>query len=265
MKISIIMSDAAGYPNRAAHISNAAAAAGASFHRVTPVDCAAHVSGAHVIDIPETWLPSIDKPTAWKHWFRNHLHYIIAARDLCPDADFYWCVEADVAASRATWIRLLETTADMPEDGLWTRLYHRDESPANGWFTAEGCPGWANWYCLGALFRVSARALHWWEQKAEETREIFTELCAPSLIHRAGGSIAKINRPHHPSFYHVGTMRFNPKRSAIRIPEDPTRFRHPVKSDDPPDPPSSSVAISAPAAATPRQPGGASATLPPLA
>lgn len=232
MNVAVIMSDAAGYPNRAEILGRVMSAAGIPFFHVSPVD--QPQPEALLVDLPTEWLPvAEDRPLNWKHWYRNHLHYLAAVRRYGIHVDHVWCAEGDVSASPATWLRLLETTADMPHDGLWTRLYHRDERPGIGWFSDPTTPRWADWYCLGALFRVSARALDWWEESATETREVFTEMAAPSLIARAGGTIGRINRPHHPPLYHCGTMKFNPGH-ATRTPPipHPRMFRHPCKFDE---------------------------------
>ncbi len=231
MNVAVIMTDAAGYPNRAEILDRAMRAAGIRFFRVSPVD--RPQPGALPVDLPSGWLPIDERPLHQKHWYRNHLHCLAAVRRYEIQADHVWCAEADVSASPATWLRLLETTADMPHDGLWTRLSHRSDSPGNGWFSHATTPPWADWYCLGALFRVSARALDWWEASAIETREVFTEIAAPSIIAREGGTISRINRPHHPSLYHCGTMKFNPGHETRTPPiHHPRMFRHPCKFDE---------------------------------
>lgn len=232
MTTALIMTDAAGFPVRSDILARTMQAAGVHFRRVSPAD--KRQPGAFPVDLPAEWLPADDRPLDRKHWARNHLHYLAAIRTYGIRADYYWCVEGDVSASPATWLRLLETTADMPHDGLWTRLSHRAENPGIGWFHKPETPDWADWYCLGALFRVSARALDWWEASAAENREVFTEIAAPSEIARAGGTIGRINRPHHPSLYHCGTMKFNPGHVTASPPIfHPRMFRHPVKADDP--------------------------------
>lgn len=231
MNVAVIMSDAAGYPNRAEILGRVMSAAGIPFFRVSPVD--RPQPGALPVDLPPGWLPADERPIHLKHWYRNHLHYVAAVRRYGIRADHVWCLEADVAASPSTWLRLLETTADMPHDGLWTRLSHRSERPGIGWFSDATTPPWGDWYCLGALFRVSARAIDWWEASAIETREVFTEIAAPSVIARAGGTINRINRPHHPPLYHCGTMKFNPGHATRTPPvHHPRMFRHPCKHDD---------------------------------
>ena len=231
MNVAVIMTDAAGYPNRAAILDRTMQAAGIPFFRVSPVD--RPQPGALPVDLPSEWLPTDERPLHQKHWYRNHLHCLAAVRRYGIQADHVWCAEADVSASPATWLRLLETTADMPHDGLWTRLAYRSDSPGNGWFSHATTPPWADWYCLGALFRVSARALDWWEASAIETREVFTEIAAPSIIAREGGTISRINRPHHPSLYHCGTMKFNPGHETRTPPiNHPRMFRHPCKFDE---------------------------------
>jgi len=232
MKVAVIMSDAVGYPNRAAMVGATMKAAGIEFLRVSPAD--QPQEGAATVDLLAEWLPAGDQPLHWKHWYRNHLHYLDAVRRYGIKADHYWCFEGDVSASPLTWLRLIDTTADMDHDGLWTRLYHATERPGIGWFTHPTTPPWGEWYCLGALWRVSARALDWWEETAAETREAFTEIVAPSVIAHHGGTIARINRRNHEPLYHCGTMMFNPGH-ATRTPPvpHPGRFLHPCKYDDP--------------------------------
>jgi len=228
--VAMIMTDHVGYPNRAALIKHVVGTVGVPFYRVSPAD--KPQEGALTIDVPAKWLPTTDTPLAEKHWWRNHLHYLQAVRMHDIKADYYWCFEGDVAGSPVAWLRLLELTDELPHDGLWTRLYTREQQQA--WFAQPSSPSWAQWYCLGAIFRVSARALDWWEESAEETRETFTEVAAPSVIARRGGTIGKINQPGKPSLYHCGTMMFNPRHASRHPPyANPSMLRHPCKYDDP--------------------------------
>lgn len=231
MKIALLMSDAAGYPVRADILARTMAAAGVHFRRISPRDKLQ--PGAWPVDLPDEWLPADDRPRAEKEWGRNHLHYLAAIRTYGIKADYYWCVEGDVAASPLTWLRMLETTADMTEDGLWTRLYTSALYPSHPAFVVN--PKWVSATCLGAICRVSAAGMAVWEETAVETREMFTEHAAPSVLVRAGLKIGKINRPGHPSLYHCGTMKFNPQHATVTPPIfHPRMFRHPVKVDDSP-------------------------------
>ena len=228
MRVVVIMSDAAGYPNRTAVYRRTMEAAGVPFVLVSPADAAQPDS--IVTSVPEKWLPASH---ARKEWYRNHLHYLMAIKTSGIEAEHYWCVEADVDASPATWLRLLETTANMEHDGLWTSLRHRVESPENAWFTDPSTPADADWYCLGALFRISRRAVDWLFEAAEESREVFTEIHVPSEIARRGGTVGKINRPHHQILYNCQTMKFTQTVNGFTYP--PARgaavFMHPVKHD----------------------------------
>jgi hypothetical protein len=231
MKTAVIMTDSSGYPNRAEIMQRTFTAAGIPFVRASPAD--KPQDGTLVLALPAEWLPETRYSLADRNWFRCHLLFIEAIRASGIIADFFWCVEADVSASPATWLRLLETTEDMTHDGLWTHLRNRDNAPADFWFNDPYTPAWADWYCLGALFRISARAVSWLEECAVETREVFTEICAPSVIAKNGGTIGPINRTTHEPLYHCGTMRFNPGRSHVTPLPHPRRFRHPCKYDDP--------------------------------
>lgn len=230
MNIALLMSDAAGYPVRAGILGRTMIAAGVHFRWISPREKLQ--PGAFPVDVPDEWLPADDRPRHEKEWARNHLHYLAAIRTYRIKADYYWCVEGDVAASPLTWLRLLETTADMPHDGLWSRLVTSDERPSHPAFITN--PKWVSATCLGAICRISAAGLGVWEETAEETRELFTEHAAPSVLARAGLRIGKINRPGHPSLYHCGTMKFNPGRSSVTPIFHPRMFRHPVKVDDSP-------------------------------
>jgi hypothetical protein len=231
MKVAILFSDADGFSKRAAMIKATAAVASIPFVCFSPPD----KPQAHsmVIEIPASWIPAVPDPDR-RDWFRNHLGYILAIRKTGIQADHYWCCEGDVQASPATWLRLLAATSNRPEDGLWTRLAHRDDSDGNKWFTHAGTPAWADWYCLGALFRLSARAVDWLEETAEESREMFTEICVPSQIAKRGGTLGRINQPHFPALYDCGTMKFTTRKNGeVVVPlSNPNKFRHPIKVDD---------------------------------
>jgi len=149
------------------------------------------------------------------------------------DLEHYWLVEADVDGPSTTWARLLSQTADLPEDGLWSRIFENDTHPNHPAFAIS--PLWCDTYALGCLLRISAAGLRVWEETAVETREVFTELAAPSTLRRAGLTIGKINRADQPGLYHTGTLRFNPGRTATEPDVSSTLLRHPIKRDDPAD------------------------------
>ena len=203
---------------------------GIPFVHVTPADIGAE--GATPVSMPEEWLPitpEYSKTQGFREWFRCHLFAVLGAR-LLPPSRHYWLIEGDVDGPSETWERLFTQTAELPEDGLWSRLIPHSENPDFAAFAVS--PKWCDTYSLGCLIRVSAEGLAIWEETAVETREIFTELVAPSVLTRAKLPIGKINRDGMPSFYHVGTLMFNPGRSNVRPNRSDVLLRHPVKRDD---------------------------------
>ena len=228
---SLIYCDSAGYPLRAAKIKAVCGAAEVPFIHVSPDDLS--IPGTTPLSIPENWIAAVnpDNPRdlPYRKWARGHLHAVLAAKHL-PPSKFYWLIEGDVDAPSKTWDRLLAQTSDLTEDGLWPRLFLRSEEPERKGF--GGAPEWCMAYGHNCLMRVSVEALDIWEDTAEETREIFTEVAAPSVLFRAGLPLGKINRPDQPSLYHTGTLRFNPGRSAVEPDRSDTLLRHPVKRDD---------------------------------
>lgn len=230
---AVIYADAAGYPRRAARLASICAELGIPFVHVTPADVA--VPGAVACELPEDWLPRIDlaRPEAnargYREWFRCHLYAVLGAR-LLPPARHYWLIEGDVDGPSATFARLFDQTAELPEDGLWSRLIHHAEQPDHPAFAVH--PKWCDTYSLGCLIRISAAGLAVWEATAHETCEIFTELAAPSTLTRAGLPVGRINRRPARSLYHTGTLRFNPGRTAVVPDYSDTLLRHPIKEDD---------------------------------
>jgi len=229
-KQSLIYMDATGYPKRAAKVEAACVKAGVDFNYFTPKDAA--VTGARQVSIPLEWLPEDAANGRINHyeWFRMHLHMVVAT-DLLPESDFYWMIEADVDGVPSAFERLLTQTAMLPDDGLWPRLFYREQEPEMPAFSQK--PDWCQVASFNCMMRASRAALEVWRETAVETREIFTEVASASVLHRAGLQIGRINRPDKPSLYHTGTLRFNPGRTNITPCISSTMLRHPVKSDDP--------------------------------
>lgn len=232
MRQGFIFSDAAGYPRRAARLRNICDSLGVHFVHLSPSD--KPVQGSVAVDFPEPWLSQAKTKAnlepGFRHWSRCHLYAVLGAR-LLPTCNFYWLVEADVDGPSKTWERLLTQTTSRKEDGLWSRLYTQETNPEKEVFATH--PKWVSATTLGSIIRISSAGLKVWEETAVETREIFTEHVTASVLVRAGLSIGKINHPSYPSFYHTGTMMFNPGRTAVEPCTSSTLLRHPIKRDDP--------------------------------
>lgn len=185
-------------------------------------------AGAHPIAIPSKFLPSGDRPHREKCWWRNELIYVMAVKELRLDADFFWCVESDVAAAPPVWGRLAEASRKRFLDGTYINLGRRDRR--NGWaewFAHPMTPTWATRCHLGAMFRLSRRAVEWLYESAEETREIFCEVANASTVHTCGGSTGDMNQLG--PFYNRQTMRPSPNKCFVNL----DRFNHPLKTNAP--------------------------------
>jgi hypothetical protein len=229
-KQSVIYFDSAGYPNRAKRIASICAKLGIPFLYGTPEDVG--VEGATPVSIPVEFLPKdaeLSDNRGIYEWFRMHMHLSLCSK-LLPDSEFYWMIEADVDGPNQAFERLFTQTLDQSEDAIWPRLMHKKDNPnhpALAYFDS-----WYDVCSFNCIMRASKAAIHVWDTTAEETREIYTEVAAPSTIKRAGLSIGLINRPGKPSLYHTGTLMFNPGRSSIEPCHSDTLLRHPVKRDD---------------------------------
>ena len=53
---------------------------------------------------------------------------------------------------------------------------------------------WASHRHLGAMFRLSRRAVAWLADAGEECREAFCEIANASVVHRAGGSTGDLRQ-----------------------------------------------------------------------
>jgi hypothetical protein len=229
---SVIYMDAAGYPRRAARIKTVCEKLGIPFLHATPADVG--IAGALPLSLPLSWLPqkaATAENIGFYEWFRMHLHLCVAA-DHLPKSKYVWMIEADVDGTDFAFERLFTQTLDQPEEGLWPRLFYRNEVPDHPML--EPLPEWYQVTTHNCVMRASIEAREIWIATAEETREVHTESASASVLHRAGLSIGKINHPYKPSLYHTGTLRFNPGRSAIEPCQSSTMLRHPIKRDDTP-------------------------------
>ena len=230
-----LMADYGGHPVRAARFVAAMAAAGVRAVVTAPAD--SPQPHAATVEIPEAWLPDNGQPRARRQWWRHHAEYLAAWQAGLADADLVWCVEGDVWAADDTWARLIKETADDPADGLFVSLTGQIGMAASGWFGHPTTPPWMRHQCLGAICRLSRRALGWLADSAEETREAFGEATVPSTLARAGGTIRELNVAGPKGYCGVNQGRWFYNRASMTAPpRRPTvhgmLLNHPCKGDD---------------------------------
>lgn len=216
MKQLILISDPQGYPLRVQASAEAAQ---------TICICPGDKPREHgvTVALPEAWLPAKGNPQYSRRcWWVCDRHFIAAIRQLDLDADFYWCVESDVVANPDVWQRLILASESRASDGIFVWL--TDRRP-NYWLSHPTTPAWATHHHLGAMFRLSRRAVAWLEAAAEEQREVFCEVNTASVIRRAGGSLADLRDLGW--FYNSQTMTAPPSKPIV----NPLLFNHPLKCD----------------------------------
>lgn len=224
MKTIILIADHRGYPSRLI-----APATAAETLCICPHDKPqAHASS---VRMPDEWLPAstgsaTDMGYGKKCWWRCEMLFVAAVQQLGLDADFYWCVESDVAALPVTWQRLMLASEKRFLDGVYVNLGPREGDKAwAGWWLDPGTPQWASHRHLGAMFRLSRRAMGWLADAGEECREAFCEISNASVVHRAGGSTGDLRQLGW--FYSTACLRPAPHRPFIH----PDLFCHPMKFD----------------------------------
>ena len=226
MKQLIILVDVAGYTNRLKQIQ----ATGYEVIGITPSDIAS--PGFLPITAPEEWLPTVDPipehRNDWtiqqkKSWWKSNIHAIAAIQQMNLQADAYWIIESDCAASVGRWESLFGDHADNPDDICTTCVRTRFEEPGRErWrFT----PSWANYVNLGAMYRMTRFAVDSIIAASVEMREVPSENTYVNVVHRAGGKIGKLNRTQT----HMNNQTMKSKESKILINRD--LVNHPIKAN----------------------------------
>jgi len=229
MRHCVILGDVGGYTERLRAIQDAARHF-SSFEVVgiSPPDKRA--PGFEPVEIPENWLPlreelpqggGLSMPR--RYWRKSTYHSIAAIGSLGLQADAFWQIESDCVASQARWEALFADHLENPDDLSTTCLGNRLSLPKNRWWAST--PEWADLCHIGAIHRISSRAVGWVEESAEEMREVFGEFCLASVVCRAGGTLGRINR----SVVHLDnqTIKSNPRPNLWRS----DRICHPVKAN----------------------------------
>ena len=148
-----------------------------------------------------------------------------AAKALNLQADFYWFIESDVAASPERWAALFRDWEGDDADLVAPSLRIRSEKPNRKvWQTCRG-PEWAGAFSFVFIFRLSRRALLECMRSAPEMRECLSEVSVASVVQRARMTMAGINaRETH------GNNQCLTPCLKCHIPY-PRLLNHPVKAD----------------------------------
>lgn len=218
MKQMVLISDHVGYPLRAVNPSRVIETI-----VIGPSDKAP--PHAVPIDYPESWLPTIlERKAGWRNqWWVCDRLYVRAIMELGLDADYYWCVEGDVVAKEDTWRRLMAASSNRRLDGIFLHLTYKDRNKENPFFGFPTTPKWATNHCLGAMYRLSRRAVQWLQDSAQDHRNIFCEINAPTTIHLNKGSIGDMSQLGR--FYTRQCMKGTDKHLGLHT----GMFCHPVK------------------------------------
>ena len=113
---------------------------------------------ARSVTFPDAWLPDFDPSMHYgrKCWWVCDRIFAAAVSQLSLDADFFWCVESDVAAKPLTWQRLIAAGTTRALDGIHVHLTQREAD--HFWFTHPTTPAWATHTCLGHPYLPRGRA-----------------------------------------------------------------------------------------------------------
>jgi hypothetical protein len=228
MKQVILIVDVGGYDKRREQLEKT----GYEVHGITPHDIAS--PGFVPIVAPEEWLPTVDPFPGhrdyWtlqqkKSWWKSNIHAFAAIQQMSIDADAYWIIESDCAASVERWKALFDDHVDNPDDICTTCVVTRFDAPGRARWRVT--PEWANYANLGAMYRLSRSAVETIIKTAEEMREVPSEHTYVNVVHRGGGVIGHLNRTQ--THMNNQTMKGDPKR--VRL--NPNLVNHPVKSNTP--------------------------------
>jgi hypothetical protein len=174
-------------------------------------------------DTPDEWLPEVGKCADHeREWFKCDAMGLAAVAHHQVDADYYWFIEADVAASQARWKAFFETFKDRKDDCLCTFVNLRGQDPgfSRRW---NGAPEGANKHFLMALYRLSRPMVERSIQMAEEMRNVFSEIAVPWVVESGGGKVSRLTGGH------FNRMTFGVQPKYIR--PDKNLISHPMKGN----------------------------------
>lgn len=220
MTSCVIVQDHANYPERVRALKGAHP----RVHSVAPWDKPNRHSTT--FRPPDEWLPEGGEfSLAKKCWWKADAMGFAAARALQIEADYYWFIESDVVASQQRWKAVFADWENDPTDLVAPAPRTRQQSPWLKVWQLPSTPPWADNFILMAVFRISRRGLEECVRHAVETREVFSEVSLPSVVHRAGFTIAGLNQRQT----HSNNQTFGP--CAPCVVRNPKLLNHPVKEN----------------------------------
>lgn len=171
------------------------------------------------VDPPLDWLSEQDIPLTRKCWLKADA-MALAATALAPDADFYWFIESDVAASQDRWKALFHEFRNNPADCLATQIYYRGEDPRMEKYFKDAPPE-ANRHFIMALYRLSRAAVEASIAEAPGLRECFSEISVPWVMQKHGLKVKRINgasQHFHPKTFRATTQNLRIDKNLINHP-----------------------------------------------
>ena len=218
----VLISDPHGFPLRGVAPATAAP---------TVMICPSDKPQPHArsVTFPDDWLPDFDPSMSYgkKCWWVADRIFAAAVIQLRLDADFFWCIESDVAATPGTWQRLILASQHRRLDGIHVHLSARSSpTPVSApFFSHPTTPSWATHHCFGPVHRFSRRAIHWLAATAVQHRNVYCEIHAPSIIRAHGGSMGDLR--HLGWFYNSQCLCADPSLHSINT----ALLNHPCKSN----------------------------------
>lgn len=171
-------------------------------------------------DPVEAWMPDReDVPAQRREWFKCDATAISAVHQLGIDADFYWFIESDVAATQERWQAFFAEFENRTDDCLCLERYPRGVNPHWQEVSHE-----ADFAFIMAVYRLSRRMVQESITQAESLRNVFCEMAVPIVAARAGFSVGTLHQGGH---YTRSTIAALPR--SIRI--DRNLINHPVKTN----------------------------------
>lgn len=193
--------------------------------QVVPVTPETHTHpGAETIPLRHDWLPR-EGELLRKCWWKADAMALAAAEHLQIEADFYWFVESDVAASPERWRAVFADHEDNRADCVHLTMGRRDGRSTFRHWNHPATPPTADRFFIMAVYRLSRMALEMSIARAAELRECFSEVAVPLVIRDAHMSFSPLNRTQR--HFTDRTVRSRPEDIHI----DKKLLCHPLKSN----------------------------------
>ena len=175
------------------------------------------------IQVPDSWMPE-SPPKVNRWWYKPDAVALAGIHQLGLDYDFYWLIEYDCCATQDRWKALFQDPVLPEYDGIFVCPKTKVQS---AWAHVWGLPfaeKATHWHIF-SICGLSAQAIQWLSEEAENNRNTYGELVPGSTIVAKGGKIASINVKNH--YCNGQTMKTNPDRVLVNR----NFINHPIKSN----------------------------------